>query len=230
MSDPAIQSQFSEFYTRKKSPHLYPTEFVIRAFLGNYPKLELDKTTYQGSKILDLGYGDGRNMQLLHNLGFDIFGVEIDERINKLTLARLNEIGISADLRYGSNSALPFDDVFFDYMLACHACYYVKEGEQFGDNIKEIARVMRADGTVICSLPMADSYILEDAENLGNGHMRIRKDYFGLRNGTIFRAFADEADIISAFSPYFKHFAVGFCDDNYWGIRQKVWIVACKRR
>jgi len=227
MSGSAIESHFSDFYTQKKSVHLYPTEFVIRAFLGSYPELKLDKSTYPGSKILDLGYGDGRNMQLLHNLGFEICGVEIDNRINELTVSRLSEIGIKADLRCGSNSDIPFDDAFFDYMLACHACYYVKEGERFEDNIQEIARVMRKGGTVICSLPMASTYILKDAENLGNGHMRIRNDSFGLRNGSIFRAFADEADIAKAFSPYFKNFSIGFSDDNYWGIRQKVWLVRC---
>lgn len=230
MKATTIEASFSEFYLQKKGVHLYPTEFVIRAFLGNYPRLKLDKNAYKGACILDLGYGDGRNMPLLHNMGLEIYGVEVDERMNRLAAERLKGIGINADLRVGYNNQLPFDDAFFDYILASSSCYYIQEGTTFTDNLNEIARVMKKGAVFVFSIPTPDNFILKDAEDLGAGHWRIKHDPFGLRNGTIFRAFSDEVDITSTLSEHFADFSIGSFDDNFWGLHIKGWAIVCKKR
>ena len=229
MEDKNITSAYSKYYSLRKSDHMYPVEFVVRSFLGNYPRLSLDKSKYAGALILDLGFGDGRNMPLLHNLGFEIYGLEISEEINRLVASRLKKLGIPAILKIGRNVSIPFDDNLFQYVLACHSCYYVDEGTTFDDNLREIHRVLAPNGIFICSLPMCDTYILKRAEQLSDGHYRITKDPYDLRNGTIFRAFENENEIIKAFRKYFCEFSIGFCDDEFYGIRQKVWIVVCKK-
>jgi len=40
----------------------------------------------------------------------------------------------------GRKDSIPYEDAFFDHVLACHACYYVDPGPSFADNIAEIAR------------------------------------------------------------------------------------------
>lgn len=224
-----IALAYSQYYSLRNSDQVYPVEFVIRTFLGKYPNLNLDKTKFSGCRILDLGYGDGRNMPLLHNLGFEIYGVEISEEINRLADSRLHKLGIGASLKIGRNASLPFDDNFFPYVLACHSCYYVEAGMTFDDNLKEIHRVLAPHGTFICSLPMHDTYILEGAERLAGGHFRITNDPYGVRNGTIFRAFESKNEIIETLGKYFGDFSIGFCDDDFYGIHQKVWIVVCKK-
>lgn len=49
--------------------------------LGKYPELSFDKNSYAGGKSLDMGVVDGRNFELLDNIGLDIHGVEITEEI-----------------------------------------------------------------------------------------------------------------------------------------------------
>ncbi|MDX2113020.1 MAG: class I SAM-dependent methyltransferase [Alphaproteobacteria bacterium] len=224
------EAEFLNFYAGKDPVHLYPTEFVIRAFLGAYPNLKLDKASYKNSRILDLGYGDGRNMPLMHNLGFKISGIEISEQLNELVIKRLHQMGIRADLRHGTNRHIPFEDDFFDYVLACHACYYVEEGSRFTDNLKEISRVSRSGAMLIASLPKPDTYILKDSVAVDDGHYRITHDPFGLRSGVILRAFHDEDEIRKEFSPFYENLSIGHCDDNYWGIHQKLWIIAGSRK
>ena len=78
------------FYRERDPAHVYPVEFVVRAFLGNYPRHKRDKSGLSGAnRVLDLGFGDGRNMPLLHNLGMRVFGVEISQDICDLTQARM---------------------------------------------------------------------------------------------------------------------------------------------
>ncbi|MGP0074393.1 MAG: class I SAM-dependent methyltransferase [Bryobacteraceae bacterium] len=225
-----IATLYSERYERQSPVHLYPVEFVVRAFLGKYPALKMDRTAYPGNRILDLGYGDGRNMPLLQNLGFHVFGVEIHEDIGRSTQQRLQTLGIKATLAVGTNASIPFSDGFFQYALACHAFYYVQEGNQFDDNLREIYRVTAPGAPFVLSLPMTDGYLLEGAEPLGGGHVRIKRDPCGLRVGTIFRVFASPDEIVQAFAPWFHDVQIGFTDDDFWGLRQRMWIVVCRRR
>ncbi len=61
---------FANSYKKNHNIHLYPTEWIIRTLLGKYPEMNLDKEKYDTAKILDVGFGDGRNFSLLNNCGF----------------------------------------------------------------------------------------------------------------------------------------------------------------
>ena len=73
-------ADYGEYYKRMEMK-VYPSEFLVRAFLGAYPNHALKKSDYVGKKVLDLGFGDGRNMTLLNDLGMDVFGVEVSQPI-----------------------------------------------------------------------------------------------------------------------------------------------------
>jgi len=74
-------NNYTDYYKSNKFSNVYPTEFVVRSFLGKYPRLQSNNTGYNGKKVLDLGFGDGRNMPLLKDLGFEIHGVEVTDVI-----------------------------------------------------------------------------------------------------------------------------------------------------
>ena len=230
MTVKTITTAYNQYYAKDSEICLYPVEFVVRTFLGRYPNLTLDKSQYVGKRILDLGYGDGRNMPLLANLGFKVYGVEISSEINQMANKRLGHLGVSADLELGDNTNIPFDNAYFDYLLACHSCYYVKEGDSFADNLAEIARVLKQNAIFVCSLPFTDTYILKDAKILSDNHYQIQNDPYGLRKDTIFKAFSNKEEIAETFSEHFQDLRIGFCDDDFYGIHQKVWIVTCWKK
>jgi SAM-dependent methyltransferase len=225
-----VQKTYSAFHTKKKSIHTYPTEWVIRTFLGKYPDLNLDKSKYKDANLLDLGFGDCRNMPLLQNCRFKISGVEISNEIISLGNDKLAELGIDAELKKGSNTNIPFENEYFDYILACHSCYYMDEGAFFNNNLAEIARVLKRGGTFIASLPAPDNFILKDCIKLENGHVIITNDIYNLRNGYVFRTFESKEDVINTFSPFFKNIAVCHCADNFWGVQINFYIVAGEKK
>ena len=220
----AIEKHYGDFYARRNPDKVYPVEFVVRTFLGTYPGLRMDRSLYPGTRILDLGFGDGRNMPLLADLGFRVSGVEISDEICRLTEARMERLGVPVTLKTGSNSSIPFEDGAFDFVLACHACYYVQPGETFADNLREISRVLRPGGRFVFSLAKADSYILKDARALPGGHFQITADPYGVRNGTVFRAFASREEVAGEFGALFSDLALGLCENDWYGITEKVWI------
>ena len=225
----AIAAKYDAFYKARDSAHVYPVEFVVRAFLGTYPRLKPDLSRYPGRRILDLGFGDGRNMPLLCNLGMEVHGVEISEDICRRGVERLAALGHRIEARVGRNHMIPYPDGHFDHVLACHACYYVDPGTSFPDNLAEIARVLKPGGRFIFSAPIATSYIMAGAEDLGGGHMRIANDPYGVRNGYVMRKFDTAAEIEATLAPLFAKAAIGSARNDWWGIDEQVWIVACER-
>jgi SAM-dependent methyltransferase len=223
-SSQTIEQDYGAFYSRKNPEKVYPVEFVVRTLLGTYPGLKIDRTTYTGSTILDLGFGDGRNMPLLHDLGFKVHGVEISDDICRLTSSRMERLGVPVVLKTGSNAHIPFDDGTFDFVLACHACYYVGPGETFSDNLTEIARVLRPGGRFIFSLAKRDSYVFIDATPLPGGHYRVNRDPYRVRNGSVLRGFETREEVTEELTTRFDDLALGLCENDFYGIYEKVWI------
>lgn len=231
-----VQNNYTEFHKKKHSGHLYPTEWVIRTMLGSYPELQLDKSAYAGGKILDLGFGDGRNMSLLNNCGLKIAGVEITEETVELGKKSMHALQVDADLRVGSNTNIPFDDASFDYILASSSCYYVDGDGSFDDNMNEIKRVLKKGGYFIANFPaftdiegVEQSFILKDAIRLADDHIIIQNDIYGIRNGYKFKAF-DSADKIKRyFAKDFANVSVGLCLDNYYGVQINYFIISAKK-
>lgn len=108
-----VKNSYTEFHKKRYSKHLYPTEWVIRTMLGSYPNLKLDKSKYNDGKILDLGFGDCRNMPLLHNCGLKIYGIEITEETVNLARTTLESLQIESVIKVGANNIIPFEDGFF---------------------------------------------------------------------------------------------------------------------
>jgi SAM-dependent methyltransferase len=224
-----IERKYDDFYRARNPAHVYPVEFVVRAFLGNYPRHKTNAASYPGRRVLDLGFGDGRNMPLLHNLGMQVSGVEISQEICDLVRTRMKGIGVDVDLKVGRNHDIPYADGLFDTILACHACYYIDPDTRFDDNLREIARVLKPGGSFIFSAPIGTSYIMRGARDLGEGHMEIANDPYGVRNGYVLKKFDTEAEIRAALSPTFTDFEIGSCRNDFWGIEEHVWTVVCRK-
>lgn len=223
-----IDSSYERYYAKNKAIKVYPTEFVVRTFLANYPAL-IFKKPVTGDRILDVGFGDGRNTAFLCDQGLAVSGIEITQAIVDQTRHRLARLGHTADLRRGRNSSIPFENGYFDYILACHCCYYCDEGESLSDNLAEYARVLKKGGHLAASVACKTSYIFRDAVELADGSFVICSDPYDNRNGYRLHAFSETGEIEEYFSPWFENFSFGFADNNYYGILERVFWVVCRK-
>ena len=224
-----ISESYEGFYATRKRLRVYPTEFVVRTFLANYPGLTFVKPI-AGQRVCDVAFGDGRNTVFLCDQGYSVSGIEITTGIVQQTSNRLMTLGYQADLRVGRNSNFPFDDGYFDYLLACHCCYYCDDGEIFADNLREYYRVMNPGAWLVASVASSDSYIFKNAISLEDGSFRIQTDPYSNRDGYRLHAFSKEQDIEEYLSPWFEHFSFGFGANDFYGVCERVFWVVCQKR
>jgi len=60
-------------------------------------------------------------------------------------------------------------------------------------------------------------------------HIEVTRDPYGVRNGYILRAFDDAQQIESAVGRWFGDCRIGSCRNDFWGIDEHVWTIACRR-
>lgn len=222
-------SQWTKSYSSSNQMP-YPAEYVIRIFKGSYPKFDFDKKSFIGKKICDIGCGVGRNLVLLHECGFDLYGTEITQEIVSKTESNLVKMNISAQIKTGSNDKLPFDANFFDFLLSWNSCYYMGNNLDFDMHVKEMARILKNDGYLIMSIPKKTSFIFKNSEKLKDGYQIVKNDPFNIRNGEVLRIFENNTDIENTFSKYFKNFVFASIHDDCFGYDYHWHIVICQRK
>lgn len=120
------QTEWTTLYTQNTAI-AYPAEGVIRILKGRFPDLAMPKPT--SGKILDLGCGDGRHFPLFAQVGLAAYGTEISDSICATLKQNPTTLNIPfADIQFGVTNQLPFQEEFFDYLLAWNSCYYMSAG------------------------------------------------------------------------------------------------------
>lgn len=223
-----IDLEYTKYYKGKKLSKLYPTEFVVRSFLGTYPNLKPNsKSFYKGKKVLDLGCGDGRNIPFLSDLGYRVYGLEINKEIVDYCSKNLEFNNYEASLQVGNNSNSNFQKEFFDCIVACHSFYYLNNNDCFNSNLNEISRILKKGGRFIFSIPNHKSYLLRNAEILEDNYAIIKNDPLGIRNGLKIKFFETDFQIINFLTNRFEEFKIGICENNWWGLEEFYWTVSC---
>ena len=107
----------------------------------NKPLKELENLDWKKGKILDLGCGNCRNLLAFKNL--DCYGIDFSE--NMLIEARkfTKKHNFKVKLKQASIEKIPFDDNYFDYVLAIAVLHHLKNLEI---SLKEIYRVLKPGG------------------------------------------------------------------------------------
>ena len=150
------------------------------------PRLKLEKV----KRVLDLGCGIGRHVILMAQNGFETFGIDLSQAGIERCRRQLAAGSLNAGLTLGEIRALPYEDGFFDFIMAWNVIYHSTRKEMM-EVIAEIARVLRAGGLFYLTLMSKKNPFY------GKG-IEIEPDTFAnleKEDGSHLHHFSDEQDV-----------------------------------
>lgn len=118
----------------------YPGESLIQFIARNYYKKDRKRVN-----ILEIGCGPGANIWYIAREGFNAYGIDGSETAIERAKNRLQGEGLSADLRVGDITSLPYDDNFFDAVVDVEAVYSNPRNNS-KKIINEVRRVLKKEG------------------------------------------------------------------------------------
>ena len=109
----------------------------------------------QGMRIVDAGCGGGRNLVYFFRNGYDIFGVDEDPRAIASVRAIARQLAPDLpenNFRNEPVERMTFPDAFADVVLSSAVLHFAKDDEQFAGMVREMWRVLRPGGLLLCRL------------------------------------------------------------------------------
>ena len=111
--------------------------------------IDLLKNLPLETKILDVGCGPGVYVKFLLDCGFNIWGVDPAPEMIQIARHRFKKSS-KAKFMVGQVEALPFDDRFFDVVIAAGLFEYFNDLET---GLREVHRVLGSKGTFVATFP-----------------------------------------------------------------------------
>lgn len=128
-----------------------------------------------GSRILDIGTGSGKMLQLLYKekqvtgVGIDTEQSMLDEAKKKLTNTTIQLQQIDAGQNY------PFKNDSFDSVTICNVLFNLKEKESVNQILSESLRILKTNGKVVILTPTGEG-----------GLINLTRHFFSLKNKEIY--------------------------------------------
>jgi SAM-dependent methyltransferase len=91
-------------------------------------------------RVLDVGTGTGRYLELAQSLGHEVYGFDISREMLSVAARRLGRTENEPFLRIGDVCQIPFGDRLFDCALCCRVLSHVPD---LSPALTEVSRVLR---------------------------------------------------------------------------------------
>jgi SAM-dependent methyltransferase len=128
-----------------------------------------------GMRIFDAGCGAGRNLVYLMREGFEVIGVDQDERAVEATrrlAAAVAPALPAANFRAESIETNSLPDKFADVAISSAVLHFARDEAQFDGVLRGTWRVLRAGGIFFCRLASTIG-IESQARNVGGRRFRL---------------------------------------------------------
>ncbi len=156
-------------------------------FLGRNPDLDFRSLPLAGKTILDVGFGDGRDLILFHNLGFEVFGVEVDEAVVTHTWKKMKRVGIKTNLKVGYNDATGFSPNTFDFVFSCSSLMYLRNSEaNIHKTLSHIYEIVKPGGHLLGTLTRFDCHIARESTKVDGNRIICKDPFYKQREGQFY--------------------------------------------
>ena len=121
-------------------------------------------------KLLDVGFGRGLLEESINKTSFKLYGIDI----SKTAIDKMINKEIKGEFIIGSILKIPFDNNFFDFVVALEVLEHISPSDTF-QALRELKRVLKERGLLIISVPLNEN--LEDLHKKGLNFSRHVRNY-----------------------------------------------------
>ena len=155
------------------------TTSELRSWVGDMDIYLFDQLLHDrfppGTRLLDAGCGDGRNLVYFLRAGYDVHAV--DRAPGAVAAVRRLASALAPDLptdqiRTGSLEDLHFPDAYFETVIASAVLHFAADGHHFGRMVGELWRVLRPGGTLFARIASRNG-IGDRIQPLGDGRYAL---------------------------------------------------------
>jgi SAM-dependent methyltransferase len=103
----------------------------------------------QSSKILDAGYGRGRNMEYFIRNNFNIYGIDHNPDYKPIVIEKASSVNPDYNtdrIITGKVEDMPYDSENFDFIFSIAVLHFAKSHDQFHSMLNELLRVLKPGG------------------------------------------------------------------------------------
>ena len=154
-----MSAEFSNVYEDEARADAYAKlEFPGTYYLAYRDLPSIIREHVQGTEALDFGCGAGRSTRFLRELGFDVVGADISERM----LRRARERDPEGDYRIVPDSDLSgFAEATFDLVLSAFTFDNIPTREKKVALLRSLKRLLRESGRIVNLVSSPEIYVNE---------------------------------------------------------------------
>jgi len=167
MSNPAID--WDRLHENSRFRPRYPNDHVVRFLIANRAAVENSATR----RLLDIGAGAGRHMQLASELGFEPYGIDTSVTGLQHAQQRFRSMQVQLRVIQASMLALPFAECSFGLILSFGVFYYGTANEM-RHAIAEAHRVLAPGGRLFAVLRTTQDHRFGKGEQLAAQTFRLK--------------------------------------------------------
>lgn len=122
------------------------------------------------SKILDAGYGRGRNLKFFVKHNSNIFGIDHNPEylpIVKMQVESWNKDFDTNRFISGKVEQMPYDNEEFDFVFSIAVLHFAKSHQHFWDMLKEMLRILKPGGYFMFRMTSWHTFNLSEKTDSG---------------------------------------------------------------
>jgi SAM-dependent methyltransferase len=210
---------------------VYPSVFALKFFLGKNPNFSLRDYDFKGKKILDIGFGDGRDLLLFNDLGFYSYGVEVNKEVVEHSAKKFKEMGRDIKVSFGFNDQTGFKDNEFDFVYGLATLMYLRNEDILINNvISHVYNILKKDGFFIGSFTRADSHVTKESKLLDKNRIIMKDPFYKQREGQIYYLHHSREEVVKDLkSAGFKNILVSEFSADWFGTEENHYLFVARK-